>query len=546
MIKVPRTRIDPLFYDLISYCTPHGTENRIVDLILSQNFMADADYEIIDGNLVVRVGKDYTTMFSAHMDIVGEISKTSKALGLVDEICFLENPKEADFLYGAKEIYKGRSFDHYEATTLGADDKVGCFILCKLIEQKTPGIYIFHVGEECGGIGSAKIVKDRPGLVTGISRAIAYDRAGYEDVICYQRGGRCCSKEFGEALAKALNENMPPFNVYKSEVTGSFTDTANYRELIPECTNISCGYFDQHGTRECIDYVFLMSILLPAALAIDYEALPTVRDPKEKPVVTTRYYAYENEDYDDYEGGIMSGWFRGNKHAPNSFKKKWVDCTEFTPVMDMPLWTPEVGYIEEAKPKVLVKAMHHYITTNYNKRTEFCTWVSDLMEINLLLLDEVRALKKEIEAGNTLGTPKVFDIEIQQRKDILNKLINLTQCGIAVRQKDKVYAQKARDFLEYHKNKTRKDQFAKKAIQKYNRFIFNLAFWLSLDNTSTNDTREFLNTVSEFINAHASEVGFIELVHVPLDLNSKRILIGQKKEDKENATTPEQSQVSPE
>ena len=32
------------------------------------------------------------------------------------------------------------------------------------------------------------------------------------------------------------------FLLYATDPTGIFTDTANFVDIIPECTNISCGY----------------------------------------------------------------------------------------------------------------------------------------------------------------------------------------------------------------------------------------------------------------------------------------------------------------
>lgn len=62
---------------------------------------------------------------------------------------------------------------------------------------------------------------------------------------------------------------------------GVFTDTANYISIIPECTNISVGYDRQHGPHETLDVEHLLE-LRHAVLCLDWETLPTERDPAVK------------------------------------------------------------------------------------------------------------------------------------------------------------------------------------------------------------------------------------------------------------------------
>jgi hypothetical protein len=95
--------------------------------------------------------------------------------------------------------------------------------------------------------------------------AIAFDRRGVGDVITEMFCGRTCSDTFAKALADGLNETnatamqnpdrvnwLTPLR-YKPDDTGSFTDTANYTRLIPECTNVSVGYEHEHGPDEILD-----------------------------------------------------------------------------------------------------------------------------------------------------------------------------------------------------------------------------------------------------------------------------------------------------
>lgn len=201
-------------------------------------------------------------------------------------------------------------------SALGADDGSGCAILAHMIEMGVPGYFVFFRGEECGGIGSKWLAEEMPKLFGDIDRAIAFDRAGYADVITHQAGTRCCSDEFADALATALTTDV---DWYLPCDTGVYTDTAEFVELIPECTNLSVGYKNQHGDREEQDVEFLWR-LAENCITLAWDELPTKRDPKaidllysnwfrsdwdkvayNKPakVADGVYYGYDAEDEDE-------------------------------------------------------------------------------------------------------------------------------------------------------------------------------------------------------------------------------------------------------
>ncbi len=271
-------KIDPLLFRLLSTKSPSGKEQFISTIVTKaiKDFCPDSPKPRIDteGNIIFELGergKDHNTMFSCHLDTV---HSTDGPLTLVTT-----NGKYKDgegYVYGATREKGGK----LKAEILGADDRAGIWIMLQMIRKKTPGLYIFHTREERGGVGSLHIVDKTPEVVKDIKRCIAFDRRGYDDIIGRQRGSICCSDDFGKALASALNINMPPKQQYKHGAIGTFTDSANYTSVIPECTNISVGYFDQHMTCEYLDYVFLCKILMPAIHAMKWEMLPTTRDPK--------------------------------------------------------------------------------------------------------------------------------------------------------------------------------------------------------------------------------------------------------------------------
>lgn len=163
--------------------------------------------------------------------------------------------------------------DGVTSNCLGADDSAGVWIMRQMIIRKIPGLYIFHAAEEIGGIGSAYIARHTPELLENIDCAIALDRRGTSSVITHQFD-RCASDDFAESLAKYLGGAFAP------DDSGTFTDTANYVSLVPECTNLSVGYYGAHSAAEMLDIGFCAE-LLEKLCALDTATLPIARDPSD-------------------------------------------------------------------------------------------------------------------------------------------------------------------------------------------------------------------------------------------------------------------------
>lgn len=171
---------------------------------------------------------------------------------------------------------------------LGADDGAGVALMCGLIAGGVKAYFIFTRGEESCGVGARYLADDCYELLSEFDRAIAVDRRDVISVITHQARGRCCSTAFAEALCDQLNERdmlMMP------DDTGVYTDTAEFMEIIPECTNISAGYYNEHSTRESLDTEYL-GYLLKAMLTVKWDDLPVERDPADG----------DAEDYGDMTG----------------------------------------------------------------------------------------------------------------------------------------------------------------------------------------------------------------------------------------------------
>ena len=244
-------------FDILKTRRPHSesfteeTVKALVDPYLPEGFTIDQV-----GNRIVKIGES-ETLFSCH----------------VDTVHWDPGLQNIAFNLDSRIIYKT------DGECLGADDGTGIWIMLMMIRNQIPGTYIFHVGEEVGGVGSKHIVQASSDLLLGVRRAIAFDRKGTTDIIDRQRGQQCCSKEFVNALAEQLNVDAP--SKWRG-TSGSFTDTANYMAWVPECTNLSVGYESQHTGNESQDVGALLC-MMERFLQVDWEALPTVRDPFAKP-----------------------------------------------------------------------------------------------------------------------------------------------------------------------------------------------------------------------------------------------------------------------
>jgi hypothetical protein len=262
-------QIDQL-QDFFSYKRPHGSKEESVWIhkYIIESLIAMGYEYTMDGakNLHIdnRIKDKQTptppsrTLFIAHTDTVHHKAGRQKT-------------------YVDNNILKLHPYSAKEANCLGADDGAGVFVLLSLMKAGVAGYYIFSRGEECGGIGAKYLVEHGRELLGEFDRAIAFDRRGTSSVITHQGWGRCCSNEFADALSDALSDE---FIMYAPDDTGVYTDTAEFVDIISECTNISVGYMDEHTTGESLDLTHLYH-LVNRAININWESLPATRNPED-------------------------------------------------------------------------------------------------------------------------------------------------------------------------------------------------------------------------------------------------------------------------
>ena len=207
--------------------------------------------------------KESRTLFTAHLDTVHK-----------DEL--VANPVQ--YNEKTQTLYK------IDGTPLGADDGSGIWLLYKMIEAGVPGMYMFTMGEECGGIGAKWAATNLKDLLSKYDRAIAFDRRGTTSIITHQGwAGRCCSDAFADDLSAKLGvEILSGTDLahlgFAPDSGGVYTDTAEFTDIIPECTNVSVGYLNEHGGKETQDVEYLDALMF-ACTHIDWESLVTARDP---------------------------------------------------------------------------------------------------------------------------------------------------------------------------------------------------------------------------------------------------------------------------
>jgi hypothetical protein len=265
------------FFTMLAYMRPGGspTEEAYISRFIDNLPGVKEDGY---GNRWVVVGKRPNIMFSSHTDTV-HTEHGFQEVRMHDGVAWAEC-----------------------SSCLGADDTTGNWLMIEMINAGVEGMYVFHRDEETGG-GGSRYMADVYGddlQKAGIQACIALDRKGYGDVITHQGWSRTCSDAFAKSLAAILGGRFKP------DDGGVFTDSANYTECIGECTNLSVGYFAQHGPAEVTNVAFL-SQLREVLIHADWSTLVFERQPGDEDP-DSRWSEW-SASYKGYGyGGTRSSW----------------------------------------------------------------------------------------------------------------------------------------------------------------------------------------------------------------------------------------------
>jgi hypothetical protein len=298
--------IKETFLELTRRTYPHGFEDELV------SFLPENHFKDKHGNYYYKIGESRTA-FTCHLDTCSK-----EQVGIVHVI-------EGDIIKT-----DGRSI-------LGADDKAGMTILLYMIEKNVPGLYCFFIGEEVGCIGSGLASKDD--MFKNYDRMISFDRKGTTSIITHQSSSRTCSDAFGKQLAKLYNSHGLSMCI---DNTGVYTDSAEFTYVIPECTNISVGYYSEHRKEERQDIGHLIK-LAHASTKINWEKLVTARDPKVNESLYDRKQKYSSRYVEDWEAELAN--FQNSKRD-NTRHKSYKEKNKG--------WSIDEWYDQNEKPKTWV------------------------------------------------------------------------------------------------------------------------------------------------------------------------------------------------
>lgn len=253
-------------------------------------------YEDGYGNHIIRIG-DAPVMYSSHTDSVHRTEGTQRIKAKGGLITLANNES---------------------SNCLGADCVAGVWAMVEMIRANIPGLYVFHRDEESGGHGSQWIADNTPQLLDGIQACIALDRFGTSSIITHQYGGRCASDEFAKSMGKQ-------FRGFQADDGGSFTDSANYVHLVPECTNLSVGYYSQHTDKESLDMFHLLD-LRDMLFRFDIGRVNIRRKPEAR---VTHSKVYGGRAWDAWEDD--SGYWRASNASSNRVARNVLEFVRLYP-----------------------------------------------------------------------------------------------------------------------------------------------------------------------------------------------------------------------
>lgn len=388
--------VKQLFLNLTKMQITFGKEETL------KKFFPDGMQEDKHGNFFIKIGNS-KTMFCGHLDTYSREYKRVYHI-IQDDIIMTDG-----------------------TTTLGGDDKAGIVIMIKMIESGIPGLYYFFRGEEgvtspTGTWGSKQALKSYKDIFKTYDKCIAFDRKGFDSIISQQSYSECCSDDFVDALS---NEFKKQGLEYEDDKTGMWCDSGVFMGIIPECTNLSVGYQNEHTFKETQDIEHLEK-LVNACINIDWENLPVKRDPTK----VSKSYGRYNYDYDydwDYDYGYYTRKTRNNSknisyNDINNISNKDI-FDELIKILEL------LGY-ECLNPEPFIEAEDIYFqSTKYDDlfaikivdKDIYMTDTSDLK--NYTYYGDFNTFKKYISTDiNNMDNKKISESD---RLEIYEKLIEL-------------------------------------------------------------------------------------------------------------------------
>lgn len=364
--------MDELIVSILKTRRAHNSAQELKFVGWLRSYLADnLKQEIItlaEGCVAVVVGKKPTTLFSCHVDTVHTASEHEQV------ICYDSN-------FGHVFLDKNHVYPQgeFSPNCLGADDGAGIYIMLRMIEAGVEGGYIFHRGEERGGVGAWAVLKENVEFLKKFKACVAFDRPNCDEVIISQGGQPCASETYGKALAEALN--LGTGLKYATSTKGVFTDSKIYRGVIRECINLGVGYENQHGRDELLDWTHVLT-LLDAVKKVKWDKLPFSRVP-----VDDSIRAASNRDMRSAGGRQYPKFQQGRQQSLRPF-----GGGSFASFPDDDDYTLPISFYRGQK-KVKEDTPATYFNDLSVAEIEECVGDTDAANAIVYLLCEVEALK---------------------------------------------------------------------------------------------------------------------------------------------------------
>lgn len=126
---------------------------------------------------------------------------------------------------------------------IGGDDRCGIYMINEIIERGYRPYVLFTTDEEIGCLGTKTFIKDRhDSYMNNLKYIIELDRRGIDDAVFYD----CPNQKFIDYITS---------NYHWRYNEGTYSDISH---ICPHFdiagVNLSVGYFEQHKTKEYIDF----------------------------------------------------------------------------------------------------------------------------------------------------------------------------------------------------------------------------------------------------------------------------------------------------
>ena len=286
------------YAELCKHRVTHKDSYEPIEKIIADNVSSTAKFIKSDeAGILYHIGKTPNTMFISHMD-------------MVESHVYEYANKEVPTMLKHNDL---NIWSNANGNNMGADDKAGIVVLLGLMNANVQGYYLFTRGEESGGIGAKFFVADdkNDDIINNLKKVVSIDRRGTQSIITEQGGSCCCSTKFAIHLAKLLREHGM-FHV--PDPTGSYTCSKEFIYRVPECTNISVGYLNEHRNSETLDMDYLVA-LIDNCCKINWQDIPVYKEPEEKPMPIRKTY------YDDTIGQLP--FYGGSGYHYDAIRGIW-------------------------------------------------------------------------------------------------------------------------------------------------------------------------------------------------------------------------------